>query len=268
MTDVIFSSRLWLKVPTAFENVPRSQIIAHSLSSLRPPDRLFEAFMSQVARLVDRGAISEEAGIRARLGALTTSTLVLETNGRISTLDEGTSLSIVAEILEREQEDRERAIEEATTTERQRAAAEVSAIDQNLKQALDRITILEEKFDEARSKRDAVAKATAKIITKAAFLLGIFVIILFVFMSLLDIFELSAPHTRSIEVGLAVVFTILAYFGITFFDLCRRAESWVESEVGNLLERWLSVDLTHNDQWVERFVTKVSRPCRLSAASL
>lgn len=106
MTEVIFTTRLWIKVPTEFANIPRNRLIAHSLASLKPPEAVVQAFLRQLEELQRTGRVTEEEAVRARFGALTTSTLMLESRGMVSTIDAGSTDRMVRIMLENFEKDK------------------------------------------------------------------------------------------------------------------------------------------------------------------
>jgi len=80
MTDVVFSSRLWVKLPTAVNWKPRSQIIACALSNLVPAPGVREAFLQRLRELVSSNQIDEHAAILLEFSRFTQEILALDYN--------------------------------------------------------------------------------------------------------------------------------------------------------------------------------------------
>jgi len=67
MHQTVFSSRLWVKLPTISSGVARPQIISHVSASLMPNPKLREAFLSELKKLSDKGAIGEQDAAIVRI---------------------------------------------------------------------------------------------------------------------------------------------------------------------------------------------------------
>lgn len=59
MTDVVFSARLWIKLPTSAKKLPKDQILAHILTNLRPNEQLKQNFLRKLKSLVEDGKFSD-----------------------------------------------------------------------------------------------------------------------------------------------------------------------------------------------------------------
>jgi len=78
MTDVVFSTRLWTKLPTSIDKMPRAQIVSHIMSNLRPSGQLKEEFLRQLKEFVTEGRIPEETAVKIRLSRFVEQSLAIE----------------------------------------------------------------------------------------------------------------------------------------------------------------------------------------------
>ena len=270
MTDVIFTMRMWLKVPTKFVDVPRNQLIAHSLSTLRPHDALYEAFLKQLEQLVSSGAISEDARIKARLAALVTPTLMLETKGKVDALNQGSAARIVSDVLAREQAARAQAAENARREERLRAAkqadlvkeAHVSALQdirteqeiQNhaLQEAQSQINTLRAQNSNREASRNILANSIATRAAKIIKFVGLLVIAALAGLTFLDAFsENQAARFVKSRIGetgshaalgiLSLVLAALAFKGLSYVDIAKRGEKAVYDYILHLSKKHLQL---------------------------
>lgn len=59
MTDVVFSTRLWIKLPTSSKKLPKEQVLAHILTNLRPNENLRANFLRKLRSMVSEGKFSD-----------------------------------------------------------------------------------------------------------------------------------------------------------------------------------------------------------------
>jgi hypothetical protein len=78
MTDVVFATRLWPKLPTPSQLLPTSQIIAHSLSSLIPSPQAVSSFLKHVRKLVSGGKLTERSAAILQVSRFLDESLCLE----------------------------------------------------------------------------------------------------------------------------------------------------------------------------------------------
>lgn len=78
MTDNVFSSRLWTKLPTNVKYRPKSQIIAFALSNLAPAQGVREAFLARLKELVTKDRINPETAAFVELHDFTNELLALD----------------------------------------------------------------------------------------------------------------------------------------------------------------------------------------------
>lgn len=71
MTDIVFSTRLWTKVPTAKISVPRNQVIAHAIGNLVPTAAVLEKFSEVLGALIADGEMSEADVLEVKISRLT-----------------------------------------------------------------------------------------------------------------------------------------------------------------------------------------------------
>jgi len=78
MTDNVFSSRLWTKLPTKMNLRPRNQVIAFALTNLAPAKGVRESFLQKLHELVSRERINPETAAFVELSDFTNDLLALE----------------------------------------------------------------------------------------------------------------------------------------------------------------------------------------------
>ena len=276
MTDVIFTMRLWLKVPSQFEDVPRSQIIAHTLATLRPREALYNAFVEQLDKLVERGLVNDDVAIRSRLAALVTPTLVIETGGVVGAVDEGSTTRVVSRVLEQEEEGRRQEVKHARVAERadaakkladaeQRHATEVRRLQDLVSSSEDtrrmeqasavqaiagltsEVSALSTDAQIAQERRDRHARVIARWSATCIKLMSIMVIGILARLTFLEGCERCAEASfldRDFGHGVAhsalgwlsFVLAAFAAWGISTGDLAKRVESSVQTYVRRMLE--------------------------------
>jgi hypothetical protein len=99
MTDIIFSVRLWPKLPTPAKSLPKNQIISYALSNLIPSNKMLDSFFRIIRQLSERGKMTEDAEIAIRLSRFTEQTLVLELDENVRDLSEKQAVSIANKII-------------------------------------------------------------------------------------------------------------------------------------------------------------------------
>jgi pimeloyl-ACP methyl ester carboxylesterase len=100
MTDVVFTTRLWPKLPTGSINIPTSQIVSHTLSSLFPSPRVVASFLEHIKTLVSSGRISEKDGIGLQISRFLDQALISELDGDVRELTTGQTVSVGKRVLE------------------------------------------------------------------------------------------------------------------------------------------------------------------------
>ncbi|MBY0337205.1 MAG: hypothetical protein K2X11_11365 [Acetobacteraceae bacterium] len=104
MTDVVFSTRLWTKLPTSLKTLPRQQVISHILGNLRPSLKVKESFLRNIKSLVADGRMSQEGYVRLELGRYTNRMLALEFGNRQNDLDRKEAADIANKIIVKQRE--------------------------------------------------------------------------------------------------------------------------------------------------------------------
>lgn len=64
MTDVVFATRLWVKLPTTSIRLPKMQILQHAIGNLVPSEKVVDRFKSILASLIQRNYLREEDALR------------------------------------------------------------------------------------------------------------------------------------------------------------------------------------------------------------
>jgi len=99
MTDIVFSVRLWPKLPTPSTSLPKNQVIAYALSNLIPSNKVLDSFFRIIRQLSEKNKWTDELEIRLRLSRFTEQMLVLELDEKYSDLSEKQALSIAQKII-------------------------------------------------------------------------------------------------------------------------------------------------------------------------
>lgn len=99
MTDAVFATRIWLKSPTEFRDVPKNQVIAHALGSLVPREEVWARFQKFLMRLVETHGLQEHDILYIRASRLTQEALVLETMNEPASVNEKVGESVVGRVL-------------------------------------------------------------------------------------------------------------------------------------------------------------------------
>ena len=153
MTDVVFSTRLWTKLPTSVDKLPTTQVVAHLLGAIRPSAKLREQFMRNLKESVDQGTMTEEAAARLKLSAFVDQALATEfpTNQTEMTRTEFVGVATRVIRIQRDMLDQVR--KGAESGVRERAKAEMD-------EALERFSILDTQFS---SKEQEVSSLRSEV---------------------------------------------------------------------------------------------------------
>jgi hypothetical protein len=71
MTDVVFATRLWTKLPTGINWIPRNQIISFTLGNLIPSNAVRERFLSKLRELARNSKITDDEMLRVQYSRFT-----------------------------------------------------------------------------------------------------------------------------------------------------------------------------------------------------
>ncbi|KNC67654.1 hypothetical protein [Pseudoalteromonas ardens] len=67
MTDVVFATRLWTKLPTSLDKLPKNQIVAHAMSNLSINKEVKSQFQKHIGELIGEGKLTEQEGVQVKL---------------------------------------------------------------------------------------------------------------------------------------------------------------------------------------------------------
>jgi len=81
MTDVIFSVRLWTKLPTLATKTPRLQILGHAIGNLTPSHEVRQKFRKILDELVKRNYITDESAVRIEYSEFARLALAMDIKG-------------------------------------------------------------------------------------------------------------------------------------------------------------------------------------------
>ena len=141
MTDVVLTTRLWLKVPTKFESIPRNQILAHAQSSLRPSLEVITKFLKIIRERVVNQKLTPALAIDISFSDIVKALLVLETDNDYRRLNDEVVDNLVAQGIRDTRANIERIRTEATSLGSREASA---AAQENIKE-------LEKSLNDAKS---------------------------------------------------------------------------------------------------------------------
>lgn len=88
ITDIEFSSIVWLKCYSTHKDYPAKKLIEHSLAALEPTDELMKAFIHTVDKMQTDGEISYEEAIAMKIDSFCRRELARITKGDASSVDE------------------------------------------------------------------------------------------------------------------------------------------------------------------------------------
>lgn len=100
MNEHEFATVAWLKKPTAAPNLPAGLAIADSYAALNPPERVWHAYLEEIARLETRGSISEGEYFALRYSTTAKAALWGITRGRPEAVSEASIPAILARVRE------------------------------------------------------------------------------------------------------------------------------------------------------------------------
>lgn len=96
ISDYALGNLLWLKNPTRAPDLPRHRLIADAYAAMQPPEQLWKAYLTEIARMEQRGDVGPEDYLLLRHSVSAKSALMDITKGDASVFTQGT----VAEVLE------------------------------------------------------------------------------------------------------------------------------------------------------------------------
>ena len=100
MTDVVFASRLWVKIPTATRKLPKKQIIVHILGNMRANRSLKESFERKLKALVTSGDINNTEFELVRLSRLTDKLLAMNFSSSSREISEDEAVGVANKVIQ------------------------------------------------------------------------------------------------------------------------------------------------------------------------
>lgn len=160
MTDVVFSTRLWTKLPTAFDRLPRLQIVAHVLGNLRPSSKLRGAFAKQLRDLVSSGKLSEEGAARLRLSRFADEILALEFESSRSEIFTEEAIGVANKVIAKQKELWDKIKRDAEATARTTIRNEIEGLEKELSKLAEDPTF---SSDNLKSLEDEISQRNLEI---------------------------------------------------------------------------------------------------------
>jgi hypothetical protein len=124
ITDVVFSTRLWTKLPTKTIPLPRAQILSHIISSIRPSMRLRDSFSQHLAKWVSEGRIAEEVAAKMQLSKFVEQSLASEIVAGTSALSDQQFVSVARKVIQQQKDFQQRLTRSIKDGERARLQTE------------------------------------------------------------------------------------------------------------------------------------------------
>jgi hypothetical protein len=226
-TDYSLGNLLWLKNPTQAPDLPQKLLLADAYAAMQPPEALWKAYLTEIARLQEQGKIRPDEYFMLRHTFTAKRTLMDLTAGNVDVFTEGT----VAEVLRVAKESLRADLQEQLETERLKLhAAEQS------------VHTLEER-DVARHDRiTARARRVARVVSRAV---CVILLALFTAGALLA-FPWSLPQFKQASYRYVTTTMLVAFFLYTIANIA--FGSSVRS-IGVLLEQWLARQI---QRWLVR----------------
>ena len=244
MTDVVLASRLWVKLPTSFANVPQQTMISHALSSLRVDKDLKDNFDKYLDSLVQNGKLKDKEAAILKLSAFTRQLLAVQTNRRNQEIDRQEADNIITAVLNEDRRKKQnwdkqkkqymydleaestRAVQAEELSEKQREEYEK----------------LQRNFEDALAAYRVSKKLTEQIV-KWIFVVIAFVFLVFIFFISLQPFLtdliLDSVWAKLIGSITSLILAVLTMFGASLLGfnswLSRRLQPRIEGFVRNLL---------------------------------
>lgn len=100
VTDFALAAILWVRRPNAAESLPRKQLIATAYAGMQPAPHLWSAYLDEIDRLVDQGAVSPDDAVIFRSGHDPRRALMEVTLGEADELDADTMQDVLDRIRE------------------------------------------------------------------------------------------------------------------------------------------------------------------------
>lgn len=108
MTNVVFATRLWPKLPTNSFDIPRKQIIAYSVSNLVPSSAAQESFVAEIKSLVAAGRLSEHQAVAVEISRHLDECIFREMRSPTQQISRTQALHIINEISRLDARNREK----------------------------------------------------------------------------------------------------------------------------------------------------------------
>lgn len=127
MTDVVFATRLWTKLPTGTKWIPRNQIISYAIANLVPNEGVKKKFHENLEKMIAEAKLTEEQALQIRYSRFTDRMLALQYRNSTE-LDSKEMVNAVTAVLQAERDKLREAAKMGYTrgiTEAQQAAEEL-----------------------------------------------------------------------------------------------------------------------------------------------
>ncbi len=218
ITDYSLGNLLWLKNPTQAPDLPQKLLLADAYAAMQPPDALWKAYLTEIARLQEQGRITTDEYFTLRHSLTAKRTLMDLTAGEAAAFTEGT----VAEVLRVAKESLRADLEEQLASERKKL------------QDAEHTVVTLEKRDVARQEKIAARAASVANVTSRIVCVGLLALLT---VGALLTFPWSLPQFKQAWYRYLTTALLAAFFMYTLANI-----TWGTSvrSIRESLERWLA----------------------------
>jgi hypothetical protein len=189
MTDVVFATRLWTKLPTSVQKLPREQILSHILSNFKPTKEFKDSFINYLNQYVINRTINEDIATKMKLSCWADEVFLIQLEAAQRELSESDFISIANKVLVKNKEFMDRLSDDAAEAERDLEKA-IREYEQKISEMGSSFTEKLQAIKERVERADAVIKSVVvyeeriKKVTRAVAKFVIVVVFLVCFASL------------------------------------------------------------------------------------
>jgi hypothetical protein len=229
MTDVVFCSRIWTKLPTR-TNAPRTLVIAKALNNLRPSDNVLREFNDYIVRLAREGTIKTDVEWVLNISQFKNQALALNFGQKDKNIETREFLPIIADLVRRQNEIMGIEVEKSRTKALDEIAGELDKL---------RSKIAESEIDKHKSinEIDEKNKTIKKISLIGSFITRLLNISLLFFIILVPIFisiDIFADFTTYVNIFTSLTLAILTISGLSLTGILRKIDIFIIRHAMNI----------------------------------
>lgn len=252
MTDIVFATRLWTKLPTSLEKLPRNQILAHAMGNLSIKKEVKTQFHKHIEELLEEGKFTEEEVASITLSNYSDEIISLSHYPLTQTKENAESIAL--KLIEKQKDyinividenERERLALESQiielTDDFQRSKKELEENNQTVKSELEKmVSVGETKIKYMNQNLSRIEKQCGKISGVIVIILSV---LLFIYVSSMIVhkFEVSNVFFETLEVEggdvvlkavdvlFTILLTLLTVLGSSFSGLNSRLTKYLKA---------------------------------------